>query len=288
MRPTALFKRSFLLPAVLVVMLAASALLAVSAQASRYAPESDDASAEVQEWTLDQFTVRTQLLSEEEAFGPGVVYHFLRNGQELFEPVEATIFEPQVRGPLADTPWPGCSALWTTTYSGGAHCCFEDIVLISCPDRDVVVRISLGDSDAGDLTKKGKLAALPLTDWGMSYYAPDPDKDLFLPFASSPAFGRFLVFAPEGPRPDRPGEFPGFHANQRAEAERDADDDLPTMAMMAAYHAYMVNGDKEAARQVLKKHLREPWLSVADVVLEDVVKAADGFDPAKVQVFSKP
>ena len=240
-------------------------------------------------WTLGPFSIVEQILSAgEEGYGPEMSLRFQHQGRDLFDPVEGTIFEPRVRGPLADTPRPGCSALWTTTYSGGAHCCFEDIVLITCPDKDLVVRINLADSEAGDLTTKGRLAVLPLTDWGMSYYGPASAPDLFLPFASSPAFNRFLVFDPDGPRPDRPGEFPGFHANERAEAERGGENGLSTtMAMIAAYHAYMINGDREAARQVLLKYLREPWLSAADTVLEDIVKAADGFDPAKVQVFAK-
>ena len=289
------------IPVAALLALALFSLSAPPAESSRYGPADEPVQVEAPtetateiaptpgatdgQWTLGLFTVRVQPLPEGEGFG----VHILRQGEEVMDSVESWVMEPEISGPMADTPWPGCELLWISTYSGGAHCCYDDILLISCPDRDLVSRLGLGDSQAGDPVTKGRNLVLPVTDWSMAYYGPEGSEDLFLPFAFSPAFARFLIFEPDGLRPDRPGEFPGFHAGQRAEAERAGQDpDYPAMSITAAYHAYMVAKDLTVARAVLVERLPEAWLPHADAVMADIVKAAEGFNPVENLVFPKP
>jgi hypothetical protein len=94
------------------------------------------------------------------------------------------------------------ATLLVTTFSGGAHCCFETCLLTSGPAGDEFARVALEHGPAPVINEDGTLA---VPDWKFAYYASKAGSVSFS-FAASPAVKRLLVHDAGGWRADRPGD----------------------------------------------------------------------------------
>ena len=216
--------------------------------------------------------------------------HVLRQDREFMEPMESWMMDAEIIGPDADVPWPGCAMIMASTYTGGAHCCFEELLLVSCEWGELAARVYLANSTMGELTEMDGKTVMALDDWGFAYYSvptDDPGQELFLPFAASPAMTRFLVLEPRGIRLDLPGEFRDFHMQQWQEFAGGGGNANAADALTAAYHAYMATGDPAVVRQELQRSLPEDWMAGIDTMSQDVVYIADRFFPVESHFFPK-
>ncbi len=210
----------------------------------------------------------------------------LMDGRQVYAG-ESSLNPPKVRE-LNATPSPDCRTVLVELFSGGAHCCFTDLVLTTCPKGRTAAEIDLSNGPGvkfRDTTRSGTMQIV-LNDWSFSYYS--FNDRVRLSFASSPAMKRLLVFEANGWRPDTPGQFPAFYKNRVTEAYRDfrkspkSDTESKASRVIAgAYYEFMRTGNEKEALSILRKNFPRPWQPFSDRVLSDIKKAALDFNPIK-------
>lgn len=188
---------------------------------------------------------------------------------------ESFQMDPSEVQTFADAPAPGLTTIALRTYSGGAHCCFETLVLIlgDGMDRAVSYTPSGNTVELEDLNGDGVME-IPVADMAFDYYYLDDAHNLC--HACSPYFMRWLVYDRKGWRPDRPGEFPATYEALLASMPADSTD--PGELFTRAYTTLMAGGSVADADAILD-NLPPEWQDVTDRALEDLQRAVRDFNP---------
>ncbi len=203
-------------------------------------------------------------------------------GSKVYEG-ENFLAEPKIKI-LENTPVSGCNTIVTALYSGGAHCCTDIVMGVSCGSKDSLYTVGMGHGgledpseifhDIGNGTK-----CLELTDQRFTYYNNDVgyfdikgDNKHKLTFAESPFITRYVVWTPqEGWTGTKPGDLKELYQKllkQELDGSRKGGD--PATAISLTYYALMSGEDSARAYKLLESRLPRSWKSVAEKVFEHI------------------
>ena len=239
---------------------------------------------------LDHFKIRVTPDKEDEGLA---VVELLYKGRAIFSGNE---FKPDLEKQkrLRATPVPGSESAVQQLFTGGAHCCFTNLLWTVSGSQEMAFSFELEHSDTfdfkdidGDGSKE-----IVLIDWSFAYYNSDNSPSLFLPFASSPGIYRIMVFDGTHWRADRPGEFRPFYQKlldktQRKlarmtpkEKKKDITGVVGWVIEIACYH-HMVGRNEGTVMKLLQTELPPSWKGMASKIYSDIRKAAADFNPVE-------
>jgi hypothetical protein len=209
--------------------------------------------------------------------------HYAGQPVSTSDPVQLDQIKTTLR---LDWPEQGLSTLLVSTFSGGAHCCFETTLLTSGPDGDTCDRINGENTPAALETSDGD-DFLGVLDWGLAYYA-SKTGSVSLSFAESPGMKRRLVHDAKGWRVNTPGEYKEYYRELLASRKRP---DLRTVnpafqenaviayRMETVYYLLMAGEEEKNVLAKWRAGLPGKLAKAYDDVFADVVKAVHAFNP---------
>ena len=195
---------------------------------------------------------------------------------------------------LHATPVPGSESVVLGLFTGGAHCCFTNLLWTVSGSQEMAFSFDLEHSDIfdfKDIDGNGSKEII-LVDWSFAYYNPESSSPLFLPFASSPGMFRLMVFDGTRWRADRPGEFGVFYrkhlevarkklTGMSPKARREDVSSAVFYVLEIAYYSHMVGRNEATLMKLLQTELPPTWKKMARKIFLDIREAANEFDPVE-------
>ncbi len=189
-------------------------------------------------------------------------------------------YEGKKRLLLEDTPKSGCQTIVAETFSGGAHCCTNDILGIRCGTDNYIME-SINGGFLDDVDKDG-VKELVLSNQSFDYYT--PDKNHSLVHAASPSYiPHYALWTSRGWKITQPGDLKSVYKKLLDQTELSYQIKLSgqtlrrnapvAMAIEKTYYALMAGEDEAQARKLLQSQLPKDWKGIANTVFLDIKKS---------------